>query len=660
MALSEQTRGISWWVVPFVILTLFPLQTSPLFGQLDQRVEFGTRRDSVPNDTIVERKLDLFDPSLVRQQILDSGLSPEEVRGRLRGAGYREDLLDQYMDTDTTRIGDAPPLSPEAREAIQLLGLTPTDTSDLDTLPSLTPDSVREDAGESDLFGLDIFRRVSTEFEPVVTGPVPSNYRLGPGDVLVLVITGDTELVHTLEVTREGYILIPQVGQVYVASLTMAHLREALYDRLGQVYSGIKRGEEATTRFDITVARVRMNQVYVVGEVARPGSYQVSAVGTVLNALYLAGGPTERGNFRRVEVRRRGEVVSTFDLYDYLLRGDTGNDIALEEGDLIFVPVHGTRASVRGAVIRPATYELKEGETLADLIEAAGGFTPEAALERISISRIAPPGKRKREAPNRIVVDIPLEDEMEFKATPFPIEPGDEVVVFELPEDTGSYVELEGNVYLPGTFGWREGLRLSHLIRLAGGLKPATYAGAAHIDRLDPRDQTRKIIEVRLPADSGAPMPDDILLEEYDIVTIYGREEFRAARTVTIAGMVNEPGTFEYREGMTLRDLVLMARGLSDGALLDSAEIARLPADRSGGRLAERLKVPLDSTYLFEPGETSYRFLPGTEVASRESEEIPLEPFDHVLIFKQPEFTLHRMVEITGEVAYPVDRKSVV
>src|SRR5947207_13290306 len=164
-----------------------------------------------------------------------------------------------------------------------------------------------------------------------------------------------------------------------------------LYVRLGRVYSGVKRGPGATTRFDITVANVRANQVYVVGEVAQPGAYQISSLGTVFTALYAAGGVTELAKLRGVEVQRSGKTIATLDLYDYLLRGDTRSDIRIETGDVVFVPIHESRVRVAGAVLRPAIYETKAGETLAGMIKASGGFRPDAALERGEVARVLPP-----------------------------------------------------------------------------------------------------------------------------------------------------------------------------------------------------------------------------------------------------------------------------
>jgi polysaccharide export outer membrane protein len=588
---------------------------------------------------------------LIRQRLQQSGLTPDEIRARLAASGYPSNLLDAYIGLGT--VAQAAPGAAELA-AIQALGLAPVQLGGLPVDTGAVQVRGLSPAPPSAVFGVDVFRRTTTQFLPLLAGPVPPDYKLGPGDQLVLILTGDVELAYSLQVTREGFILIPQVGQVFVANLTLEQLRDVLYARLGRVYSGVKRGPNATTRFDVSVANVRANQVYVVGEVTQPGAYQISALGTVLTALYAAGGVTERANLRHVEVRRLAQVVDTLDLYDYLLRGDSRHDIRLEAGDVVFVPVHGVRAQVTGAVKRPAIYELKGKETLRDLIQAAGGFRAEAALRRISISRIVPPEQRSAEGPDRVVVDVPLSQAQDGQVPPVAIEPGDVVTVFAVPEGRRSVVELKGAVYHPGTYGFRPGMRLSELIRLAGGFRPAVYAGQATIERLNLTDSTRYIVRVPLPADSTQPYPDDAQLQDYDIVNVYGREALREDRTVSIAGMVNEPGTFPYRNGMTLRDLVLMARGLRDGAYLDSAEVARLAEDRSGGRLAVTLRVPLDSSYLFEPDSTTYPLLRGLPGRARgTAPEVVLEPFDHVLILKQPEFEYPRKVTVVGEVRFP-------
>ncbi len=518
-------------------------------------------------------------PDIIRQRILQSGLTPEQIRTRLAASGYPTNLLDAYLGP--AQAGQVVP-TPGALElgAVQALGLSVIPGSQL---PLDTGLIVRRIAAPSGVFGVDVFRRGTTQFLPVLAGPVPPDYKLGPGDVLVLILTGDVELAYTLQITREGFMLIPQVGQVFVSNLTLGQLRDVLYTRLGRVYSGVRRSPNATTRFDISVANVRANQVYVVGEVEQPGAYQISSLGTVLTALYAAGGITERANMRTVEVRRLGKVVATLDLYDYLLRGDTRSDVRLETGDVVFVGVHGTRVQVAGAVRRPAIYELKAGESLSALISAAGGFRPDAALKRLAVFRLLPAADRGPGTPPRAVIDVPLSS--------IPLSPSS-----------------------PGS--------TEH-----GAVPPGDPAGVA------------------VPG---------LGLEDGDSVVVDEVRPLGGQYYVAIAGMVNKPGAYPWREGMTLRDLVLLARGPLVGADLREAEVARMPADRSQGQLATTVRVPLDSSYLYERDSTGRYFgPPGLPFPGTRAPEVPLRPYDNVLVLKQPEFDFQRTVTVVGEVRYP-------
>src|SRR5690349_2006 len=286
--------------------------------------------------------------SQIRNRLLQSGMTPEQVRARLQASGYPPNLLDAYLGSDTLGVTGGR-ISLDQVAAIQAIGLQPISVS-LTSIPVDTGfvravRATTRPETPSMVFGVDAFRRTTTQFLPLLSGPVPPDYKLGPGDQLVLILTGDVELTYTLPVTREGFVLIPQVGQVFVSNLTLEQLRDVLLTRLGRVYSGVRR-TNPTTRFDVSVANVRANQVYVTGEVTQPGAYQISSLGTTLTALYAAGGITDRADMRQISVRRNGQVVDTLDLYDYLLRGDTKGDIRLETGDVVFVPAHGLRAQV--------------------------------------------------------------------------------------------------------------------------------------------------------------------------------------------------------------------------------------------------------------------------------------------------------------------------
>ena len=251
----------------------------------------------------------------VAQRLRDAGISREQVRSRLQQLGYDPTLADRYFDNMEGGGGDLPEAEQEFLEALGALGILELgvdyfvpDSLTLDSL-ALAADSL-EALPDSVLsvFGLDVFRRRSTQFAPVLTGPVGDDYRLGPGDQLILVLTGDVELAYiNLGVSRQGSVIIPDVGQLFVNGQTLEQLRGALFRRFSEVYSGIREGGGATTFFDVSLGRLRASQVFVIGDVQSPGSYTVSSVSTVLAALHAAGGPTDRGSFRRVTVRRNGQ-----------------------------------------------------------------------------------------------------------------------------------------------------------------------------------------------------------------------------------------------------------------------------------------------------------------------------------------------------------------
>lgn len=602
-------------------------------------------------------------PELVqqlRQRIVTSGMTAEQVRARLKAEGYPENLLDAYLPGSTSSPGA---VGEDILGAVRRLGIVGDD--DLVTLrtmmgsPTPAAEAVRDEVrgqnqDEADeLFGLQLFRSSTSEFLPTLDGPVDANYRLGPGDQLVLILTGQVELAHTLDVTREGFIVIPQVGQISVANLTLQQLEDLLYQRLPRSYSGVRRGADAPTRFTVSVSRLRAIQVYVTGDVVRPSSYRISSAGTAMTALYAAGGPTERGTLREVVVRRGGRVASTLDVYDYLLKGDNSNDIRLENGDVVFVRPHGPRVRVAGEVLRPATYELKPAETLRDAVVSAGGFRPTAQTQRVQIERIVPAAERVPGGRDRTVLEVTSAGANANDLPTLAMAGGDVVRVFAVSDRVRNRIVVKGNVWTPGAQALTPGLTLGGALKAAGGLKPDTYLGQVLVSRLRP-DSTREQLRATLRDTTGV-LVTDIALREDDEVEVFSLTEFRPERYVAIGGSVRNSGRYPWREGMTLRDLVLLAGGLREGAYLQEAEVARLPRNRANGVTATTLRVPLDSSYLgdYVPGQR-YQAAPGlASPAYGSAPEVVLEPYDNVMVMQQPDFQLQRSVNLTGEVRFP-------
>jgi protein involved in polysaccharide export with SLBB domain len=355
---------------------------------------------------------------------------------------------------------------------------------------------------------------------------------------------------------------------------------------------------------------------------------------------------------RRVLVRRGGGLVDSLDAYDYLLRGDASRDVRLLNGDVVFVPTHGPRVRVTGEVVRPATYEIKPGETIDDVIRAAGGFTARAGRQRIQIERIVPPERRTESGRDRQVIDVTADQMSAGAETGMPVEAGDVLHVFPVASRVRNRISVEGNVWTPGPLGFTPGMMLSQALRLAGGVKPDVYLGEVLVSRLQ-RDSTRIQLRTSLRDSTGA-VTNDLPLNEDDAIHVFSVTEFRPARYVVIGGAVRKSGRFPFQQGMTVRDLVLLAGGLQEKAYLQDAEVARLPDDRTGGKLATTMRVPLDSSYLFERGpEGQYLGPPGLPAPSGSAPEVTLKPYDNVLILEQPDWNLQRTVIVTGEVRFP-------
>ena len=631
----------------YLIALLVAVATTPLSAQQQRPPTTKEAQDSVRK--LMQRLTPAQQEILMRIQ--ESGMSKDQMKARLRAAGYDPNLVDQYYDLlnrDTTAVGGRtsritqplPRPSGNLIEALRRVGILavgdslPADSIAADSLAQRTRRDTLE-LRRPQVFGRELFA-ASTQFEPVVAGPVDPDYRFGPGDEITLLVTGDVEAAYDLQITREGYVVVPDVGQVLVNGLTLSQLRARLNERLGRVYSGVQAG---TTDVDLAVGRLRSKLVYVIGEAEVPGAYQVPGSATVFSALYRAGGPGQNGSFRRIEVRRNNQVVSVVDLYDYLLRGDKGNDIRLEQGDVVFVPIVGPQVTVAGSVRRSAIFELIGNESLTDVMAFAGGVDAEAALERIQIDRILPPGQRQP-GRERALIDVALEDLR--RGERIALSDGDYVRVSSISDARRNRVAVTGDVQRPGEYEYRRGMTAAELIDAAQGLLPTAYTPAAHIVRLNPADSSTSMIRVTL---SDATAPDHasrVTLEDTDELVVFSRARLANPRTIEILGHVKEPGTYVYSDGMTIQDLVLLAGGFKEGALEGQAEVARrVPAAGVIDSLATVHRVALDMS-----GSS-------TAKGSNGAQTFALADGDQVFIRQLPGYEPLKTVAITGEVIYP-------
>ncbi|HYV98206.1 MAG TPA: SLBB domain-containing protein [Gemmatimonadaceae bacterium] len=592
------------------------------------------------------------DASGIRQQILSSGLTPDQIRQRLTSRGMSATLLDPFM-TAGTSVDNITPSS----DVLAAVGvLAEADQMALDAAAtnqrSATILSAPLTRDGLPVYGLSVFRNLTNQFQPNLSGPVDPTYRVGALDVIAIVLTGQVEQSYALEVTRDGFIVIPVVGQVFVANLTLDQATQAIVTRLRGSYAGAGTGTASPTKVYVTVTRLRTNQIFVLGDVVAPGSYQVSAAGTILTALYAAGGPTIMGTMRNIKVIRGRDTAYTFDAYDYLLRGDASKDARLQNGDRVFVAPVSRTVAVTGEVLRPGAYEMAPTETLAEAVANAGGYTPLAAANRIQISRILPPTQRAAGGHDRTVFDVTGPELARGAAPRRDLVTGDRIMVFPITGPERDRVAVTGNVWSGGQYGYRRGMKLSDLIKSAGGLKADTYMDEVDIRRQLP-DGTQTIYRPRLLDTLGRSDPD-VDLQDGDVVQIYSVSEFRPQRYVTVGGAVNNPTQVPYAVGLTLRQAILAAKGLQESAYLKEVEISRMPASRSTGSRAQIFKVPIDSTYLFERGaDGKYLGPPGDATRANGAPEVQLLPYDQINVLRQTDWELLSSVSVSGEVKFP-------
>ena len=412
-------------------------------------------------------------------------------------------------------------------------------------------------------YGYDLFY-TSRGFKLESSMTAYSDYQIGPGDEIVIAMWGDVELRNVLKVSNEGTIYVNNVGLVSVNGLKLNELESKLKKLLARAYITLEPagGREASTFLDVSLGKLRPITVFLVGEVFKKGAIKLDSYSTVFTALYNAGGPTAKGSLRDVRVVRDGKTVSTIDIYDYLLSGNKVNDIILKNGDNILVPPRFSSVKLEGEVSTESIYELKEDETLADLMKFSGGVRITAKLDRCQVERIVPFDKRTSEIMHsKEVLEFRLgtAENGHVKIDPVKLNDGDIVTIFPISDILINYVNIEGPVLLPGKYSLEQDMTLKDLIDQTGGLLPETYMDKAHITRTLP-DLTTKLLDVDLNSEEEL----NTKLESSDAVKIYSRWELVTRKTVQISGHVKKTGTIYLAADAKVSDLIYMAGGLED------------------------------------------------------------------------------------------------
>lgn len=473
------------------------------------------------------------------------------------------------------------------------------------------------------LFGYDFFSNPNISFTPNLNLATPANYQIGPGDELLIDIWGAAENNYKKQVNRDGAIRIENIGPVYVSGLSIEKAKEKITSYLRKIYSGIgaPAGSYNKVYAEVSLTNIRTVQVNIIGEVKVPGTYALSALSTVLNGLYAAGGPTEKGTFRSIKVVREGKNLKEFDIYNYLIQGSEEGNITLQDQDIIIVQPYTSIVEVTGNVKRPGLFELKQGETFKDLAKYFSGFTAAAYQERILVERIN--GKQKE------VTEILTDQQATFK-----LQDGDKIAVGTIVDRYENRVSIVGSVYRPGNYELTEGMTLLNLIEKASGLRDDAFLGRGLIFRTI--DDTKQEI-VPFAVQDILDKKLTITLKREDKVEIFNKHKLKEEYTVDIWGAVNNPqAKVPFVEKMQIEDLIAIAGGFQDAADLSAIDISRRVNDSS-----------------FKIISKVYRRSSTGQLQPEDKEPFYLEPFDVVSVRFLPGYSKRKLVTLEGEVNAP-------
>ncbi len=587
-------------------------------------------------------------PQMLEEASRQTGLSKEELMRRYaqQQGGPATDAETGQTEGEPGRtsldgIDDSRPFKDTDSEVVLPFSQLLAEEELLDDLLA----QVETDSTGPKFFGADFFQLDEGVFTPPSFGPVSDDHRLGVGDEVIINVWGGVDLQLTRVVDRDGTIILPRVGKITCAGRTLTEVDESIREHLAESHSSINLdGEgEGDTFVEVTLGHLRAIRVFVVGQAARPGSYELSSVSTVLTALYAAGGPSDLGTFRDIEVVRGGKTLGHFDLYTYLMGGSRAQDVTLEEGDTVYIGDRQVSVEIMGGVRRPMFYEMKKGETLADLVGFAGGFNATAAPEVVHISRILPPGQRKKGQPDQVFLDV------EFDAVTLRASDGEKVILLDgdviLVDDIGgrleNWVEVIGSVKRPGRYEFQPGMTVMDLLDIAGGLWPDALTERAIIDRTSPAMELSSLPVPLAKVLSGKATP--VTLQAMDVLNVFSRWDTQTRPQVFITGEVFKPFIADFREGMTLRDLILKAGGLKESADWLRADVARLQLDAV--RNPDKNSRPQETTSVM-------RVELGEDFLTRD-ESFVLMPYDRVAIRRLPWWEMQKTVTVRGEVFYP-------
>lgn len=475
---------------------------------------------------------------------------------------------------------------------------------------------------DSRVFGSEIFRSSSLSFEPNLRIATPANYVLGPDDELLIDVYGYSEQNYKLRINPEGNVYIPNAGPVFVSGLTVDDAAAKIRAKLAAtIYKAIGTG---ATRVQVSLGSIRSIRVTIIGQAKKPGTYTLSSLATVFNALYMCGGPAFNGSYRNIELVRNNKTIRVIDLYNFLLKGSLGDNVRLMDQDVIRIPYYQNRATFEGEIKRPGIFELQPGDNLQKVLEAAGGFSDSAYRSSVKITRVS--GK------DRQVLTV---EQNQFNG--FALDGGDLITVGKITDRYANRVTISGAVMRPGEYELKNEFTVKQLISAADGLREDAYMKRGIISR-----QKSDLTKETVAFDVAAVMKgddNDVMLRREDSVFISSVGDLREDFTVTIQGAVKKQGIYKYKDSTTIKDLILQAGGFSVSATARRIEIARRVTDgdssKNFSQIAKIIQVDADRELSVDDGGYF------------------LQPYDVVIVRTNPGYFTQKTVTVVGEVMYP-------
>ncbi|GAA6465805.1 SLBB domain-containing protein [Bacteroides thetaiotaomicron] len=498
---------------------------------------------------------------------------------------------------------------------------TKENTSDMLEDHPTTEDLAREDQ----VFGRNIFNTRNLTFEPSVNLATPANYRLGPGDEVIIDIWGASQNTIRQQISPEGTINIQKIGPVNLSGMTVSAANEYLKGALNKIYNGLNNTTDPTSDIRLTLGNIRTIQINVMGEVVQPGTYALSSFSTVFHALYRAGGVSDIGSLRNVQLVRNGKNIATIDVYEFIMKGNTQDDIRLQEGDVVIVPAYDVLVKISGKVKRPMRFEMKKDENLATLIKYAGGFEADAYTRSLRVVR-----------QNGEEYEVNTVKDMDYSI--YTMRNGDVVTAEAILNRFTNKLEIRGAVYRPGIYQLSGKLNtIRELVHEAQGLTGDAFLNRAVLYR-QREDLTSEVVQIDIRSIMNGTSPNLALMKN-DILYIPSIHDLEDRGNVTVHGEVAHPDSYPYADNMTLEDLIIQAGGLKEAASTVRIDVSR------------RIKNPRSTADNDTIGQMYTFSLKDGFVIDGQPGFI-LQPYDEVYVRRSPGYQAQQNVVIDGEILF--------